>query len=195
MNYGRMLLALLLFAVNAAADDPGRERLIIVTSPDGSGLLRITPSSYTSGGPAHAIVMRFDKNQRTYLKIADFPLRNRWSPGDAVITNEAQFVVTFDDLGEIGRTNNTIVVYRGTGEVIRAFSLLELFTEAETKTFAMSASSTWWRDEVRVSEGDGQNPVIAIFPNRRIVGGSPLFKGRNHDFPYYFHVGTHRLDK
>lgn len=142
----------------------------MTASPDGSALLRIAPGKPGEGTPAAiATVLEYDPNSGDYRKIIDFPLRNAWAPHAAVITNGAQFIVTFDDWGQLGRTENTVVLYRGTGEFVRAWKLSGIFSEEERKRFVESASSTWWRGDVELLESEFQSPVVIIRPETPII--------------------------
>jgi hypothetical protein len=184
-----LLYLVMVFGIARGDTWPAAE-LKIVTSSDGSALLRITPAG-SSGSHAVAIVMRFDKATREYRKVAEFKLRNPWAPHQAVITNDARFVVTFDDWGEIGRTENVVVVYRGSGQAIKAWGLSDIFSEEEIKTFRSSVSSTWWRGDVELTERDRFSPIVAIKPGE----GTEPRKGRTPGYPYYFDVEALKFTK
>jgi hypothetical protein len=187
MRHFLLLLYVAITAVTAEADTWAAPELTIVTSPDGGALLRITP-----GGPsATAIVMRFDDATRDYRKVAEFSLRNPQAPHQAVITNGGRFVVTFDDWGEIGRTENVVVVYRGNGQIVKAWSLSDIFSKEELKAFRSSVSSTWWRSEIELQERDGLSPMIAIKPGE----GTKFKKERTPGYPYYFDVEALKFTK
>jgi hypothetical protein len=142
----------------------------VVASPDGTALLRIMPGRQGEDGrSAIATVLKYDATSGGYQKAAEFPLRNPWSPHTAAITSEARFIVTFDDWAAIGRTENVVVIYRGTGEFVRAWSLADIFTEDERKKFASSVSSTWWRGDVELLENRVQSPVVFIRPETRMA--------------------------
>ncbi len=186
-----LLVIILFFAVSACAraDTWPAPEVRIITSPDRSALVRVQPAD-RQGQYASAIVMRFDMNSREFRKLAEFPLRNRTAPHDVVITDGGSFLVTFDDWGQLGRTENVIVIYRGTGELVRAWTLEELFSKTELATFVHSVSSTWWRGAVRVLDRGSADPTVEIKTARASDEVSPIFKGRTPSYPFYLEVRT-----
>lgn len=131
-------------------------RLTIVASPDGSALLRIDPGSrHSKPGepiqPAQATVFRYDTPSRTYHFAGTFALRNPLAPMTAIISDRAEYIVTCDDWDPaIGCTPNVLVVYRGSGEVVKAWSLEDIFSPAEIARFGPFASNVpirRWRGE------------------------------------------------
>lgn len=107
----------------------------VVASPDGRSLVRIDPATQRqSGKPAQctATVFQFDDEVRVYRQLTTFPLRNPSAPDQVLIANNAEYIVTFDDWDPaIGRGPNVLVVYRGTGEFLKAWTLEELLTPDE----------------------------------------------------------------
>jgi len=154
-----------LFALTACgrADTPAPPHIEVVASPDGGDLVRIVPSRQ-DGDMAKAEVMRFDGVTGSYTKTAAFALRNPIEPARTVITNGGGFIVTFDDWGQIGRTRNVVVVYRGDGQFVRAWSLHDIFPAEEIEEFVRSVSSTWWRGEVTLMSDLSGSPVVLIAP-------------------------------
>lgn len=138
---------------------------LVAASPDGATLLRITPGSPgKEGAKARATVLKYDAATGGYRKTVEFPLRNSVSPHEAVITNDAQYIVTFDDWGLIGASENVVVIYRSTGEFVRAWTLAEIFTEREREAFVYTSSSIWWRGHVKVLQFRTQPPQVIISP-------------------------------
>ena len=170
------IVALLLVS-SSRADSWLAAPLKVIASPDGNALLRITPGrSGEKESHATALVLKYDAVSGSYQKVREFPLRNPVSPHEAVITNDAQFIVTFDDWAEIGRTDNVVVVYRGTGEVVKSWGLADIFSPEDRKKFTSSVSSTWWRGNVELLENRTQRPVVIIRPEARTMpqNGAPV---------------------
>ena len=131
-------------------------KLTIVVSPDGSALLRIDPGTSgpkpgEAGQPAQATVFRYDPAAKIYRVTTTFALRNPLAPMTAIISDRAEFIVTCDDWDpDIGCTSNVVVVYRGSGEMVKAWSLEDIFSPAEIKRFGPFASNVplrRWRGE------------------------------------------------
>lgn len=126
----------------------------LVASPNGNALLRIDPGF---AGPARATIFTFDPNQKTYRFSSTFDLRNRVEPDKALITDKGDLVVTFDDWDvEIGCTPNVVVIYRASGEVLKSWSLEDIFTQKEIDRFGPFASN------VPTRRWRGENPELAV---------------------------------
>lgn len=130
--------------------------LTIVASPDGSALLRIDPGVERpkpgeTARPAQATVFRYNAQAKTYHVTGTFALRNPLAPATAAISNGAEFIITCDDWPPlVGCTPNVLVVYFGSGEFVKAWSLEDIFSPAEIKRFGPFASNIplrRWRGE------------------------------------------------
>lgn len=149
------LVAFALCAFSASA--PGWARLVhppstmVVASPDGGSLLRIDPANWTSVDPAQhatASVFRYDPASKSYQLGATFALRNQVAPDLAAISTDATYIVTCDDWDRIGCTPNTVVIYRGSGEFLKAWSLTDIFSPEEIDRLSPKFSNTasrYWR--------------------------------------------------
>jgi hypothetical protein len=151
----------------AAAYAVGAPRLMIAASPDGSALLRIDPGAWgreEMARPAQATVYRYDTGSKGYRVTGSFALRNPVAPMTAVISNGAAFVVTCDDYDPaIGSTPNVVVVYRGSGELVKAWALEDIFSSAEIERFGPFPDNVpvWrWRGEKVSFMGDSKSVWI-----------------------------------
>lgn len=131
-------------------------KLTFVASPDGSALLRIEPGTWLPENgipvrPAQATIFLYNATTKTYHATKTFPLRNPVAPMAALISDGAEFIVTCDDWDpEIGCTPNVVVVYRGSGELVKAWALEDIFSSAEIKRFGPfpdNVSLRHWRGE------------------------------------------------
>lgn len=150
--------------------------VVIVASPDGYALLRIDPGIGAPGTwhsqpgvsprPAQATVFRFDPASKTYRTMTTFTLRNPVAPKTAVISDGAEFIVTCDDWDpEIGCTSNVVVVYRGSGELVKAWALDDIYSPAEIKRFGHVPSNVplrRWRGERVSFITDSKGPSVWI---------------------------------
>lgn len=189
-----VILALMLTGC-ALGDTPAPARLEVKVSPDGSALLRITPNQ---GGDksqrAVATVLKYDVTSGGYRKVVEFQLRNKLAPYMAIISDDARFIVAFDDWGEVGRTENAVVAYRGTGEFIRAWKLAEIFTDEEQKKFRQSTSSTWWHGEVRPGTNADGRQIVTIDPPLRLFE-LPADKAAGWQKTVIFDLATQSFEK
>jgi hypothetical protein len=165
-------IAMLFCACGVRGDDMGGAVIRVFASPDGNTLARVLPGKMADGRPfAMATILQFDPKTGGYAKTAEFPLRNPNAPYSVIVFNGAEFLVTFDDWGSVGRTNNVVVVYRGTGEFVKSWALADIFTEDERKQFGESVSSTWWRGDVMATVSAERHPIAYILPNLQETAG------------------------
>ena len=142
-----------------------------VGSPDGLALLRIDPGDTGDSNrhPAHASVYKVDAKTGSYQLFSRFYLRNPSAPKNAVISNDARFIVTVDDWEPYrGATQNSVVVYRGTGEILKWWSLEDIFSNEELRRFKFVPSDVpdriWHGEAVSVSMDDAIHPVFVWIP-------------------------------
>jgi hypothetical protein len=127
----------------------------IVASPDGSALLRIDPGDWpakqgSTTRAARATVFLYDAPSRSYRVAKSFTLRNPVAPSKAIISDGGGYIVTFDDWEQMGCTANVVVIYRGSGELVKAWALEDIFSPSEIKRFgpsSINASIRGWRGD------------------------------------------------
>jgi hypothetical protein len=166
----RLLLAVsaMFLASSSSAMLVAPPKIVVVASPDGGSLLRIDPGPWHSTDPAQhatASVFRYDPISKSYRLSTTFALRNRVAPDLAIIANDATYIATCDDWNEIGCTPNAVVVYRGSGEFLKAWSLEDIFSPAEIRRFgpfAINDSSRLWRGNFITFVTDGKGPMLSI---------------------------------
>lgn len=97
-------------------------------------------------------------------------LRNEVMPVAAMVADSGRYFVTFDDWGGVGTGPNVVVIYDGSGRVVRALSILDLLPEPYVRTLPRSFSSVYWSGEHSFS-ADGETlrlslslPGESIFP-------------------------------
>jgi len=83
-------------------------------------------------------------------------------PSKAFISNGAQFIVTLDDWEpEEGSTPNAVVVYLETGELVKSWSLEDIFSKKEIGRFGFVASDVparrWRGDPAGIANAYGPN--------------------------------------
>lgn len=101
------------------------------------------PRGPSAAGSAHALLQRRDGGRRWRTQWQG-SLRNEVMPVDALVADNGRWFVTFDDWGGRGTGPNVVVIYDGTGRLIRAFSILDLLPEDYVRTLPNSFSSIYW---------------------------------------------------
>ena len=119
---------------------------------------------------AHAMLQRRDGGGRWHTQWQG-PLRNEVMPVGALVADNGRWFVTFDDWGGTGTGPNVVVIYDGTGRVIRALSILDLLPEDYVRTLPTSFSSIYWGGAHRIAP-DGETLRLALaLPGEMIFPG------------------------
>ena len=171
----------------ALGDTCGDTSTTAITSEGGDFAVRIDPGSGEESGKKRAecvaTLTKWDSKEQSYKFVRRLTLRNPIRPRAAVITHDAQFLVTFDDYCENGTTPNTIVIYdlqRGTSS---AHALEDFLPASYRRTLESSISSIFWRGypfvskwvrphEVEVSspgDYDGHDAYIVIDAEKNTI--------------------------
>ena len=128
------------------------------TSNDGNIAVRIEfgrPDA--AGAPAKqciATIARWNGKDRSYGFVRTVVLRNAIGPSEAVITNDARFLVSFDDVCESGMTANAVVIYDLEKGTVVARSLDDFLPKAQRESLHRSISNIDWRGTPSVNNED-----------------------------------------
>src|SRR2546426_2971329 len=101
-----------------------------------------------------------------YARKSEFPLVNEVSPVSALVSNDGNYVVTFDNWHSAGYGDDVVVLYRSNGAVIKKFGLKDLLTEGDIETLPRSVSSIWWGGTHYIDDSSGLL-VLKIISNRK----------------------------
>ncbi len=115
---------------------------------DHDHLFRLEPGNIEPGdGVKHArfITLRFDKDAQEFAFVRETELKNAIAPSSLRLSRDANFLVTFDDQGTIGKTANTIVIYNLPEGRSKAFALEDFCTAAEMAQLLSSENIRLWR--------------------------------------------------
>ena len=88
-------------------------------------------------------------------------IANDIAPVSAIIRDDSEYAVTFDDWHGLGYGPNAVVVYGKDGKLVRAFSLSDLVPKDYIEALPHSVSSIQWRGDPRFSK-DGRQVVIPV---------------------------------
>lgn len=74
-------------------------------------------------------------------------LDNEVSPVRALVSNDGNYVITFDNWHNVGYGDNVVAIYSGSdGRLIRKLGLTDFLTESDVNNLPASVSSIWWGD-------------------------------------------------
>jgi hypothetical protein len=170
------ILALVMLACVARADQWSLPKPRAFASPNGRYILRVIPGDSDAGRKTTAVILEISQKEDRYEKIREYPLANHWAPADAFISDAAE-VYTFDDWGSAGY-NLVLVWYSAEGQKKAEYSLAQLIPERQRKEIIdhhSTKSSIWWRSSHRpwIDMGylhveDVLGGIISVDPERNL---------------------------
>lgn len=90
-------------------------------------------------------------NQQLHL-VAEFRLVNEVAPVTALVSDDGQYLATFDNWHSRGYGNDTIVIYRTDGSLVRSLALEDVLTAKDMEVLPRSVSSIQWSAEHYIDE-------------------------------------------
>ena len=125
-------------------------------SDDGTTVVRIEFGWPEDLGPAPrqmqmptkcvARIARWNEKERSYRFLRSVVLRNRIGPSTAIISNDARFLVTFDEFCESGMSENDVVIYDFEKEITISCAIEDFLPKAYRESLHRSVSHIDWRD-------------------------------------------------
>ncbi|MBC2776354.1 hypothetical protein [Parasphingopyxis marina] len=103
-----------------------------------------------------------------WITIWEVALINDVAPVSALVTNSADYVVTFDNWHSVGYGDDVVVIYGSGGEVVRSFRLTDLLSEDHLISLPHSVSSIWWGGEHHFSADETQLILKVVAPGAGI---------------------------
>jgi hypothetical protein len=91
-----------------------------------------------------------------YQKVWSVALSNEVAPVNALVSNDGQYLVTFDNWHLMGYGDNVVVIYGQDGKLIRKMSLEDIFSKAEIMRLPRSVSSIYWGGKHFIDEESSQ---------------------------------------
>jgi hypothetical protein len=118
----------------------------VVVSESGDYVVRIKPGDGKER--AKAIIIKFRPETETFVALKPLDLRNAFAPEFVFITDSGRYVVTLDDLHEVGRTSNAVVIYDREKDVSKAFAIEDFLSPRAIgrlpRDFSMRLWYTGW---------------------------------------------------
>jgi len=71
-------------------------------------------------------------------------MSNRIAPVEAIVSNNGEYVVTFDNWHSVGYGQNTVVIYDAKGQTLRELALSDFLSDKEIEKLQHTQSSIWW---------------------------------------------------
>lgn len=87
-----------------------------------------------------------------YEQVWSIHLSNEVAPVNALVSNDGQYAVTFDNWHLMGSGDNVVVIYAQNGRLIRKLSLENVFSKEEIMKLPRSVSSIYWGGKHSIDE-------------------------------------------
>jgi hypothetical protein len=97
--------------------------------------------------PAVGVLERRRQPGLRYQILWSRPLLNDVAPAAVVVHPAGSYVVAIDNWAHRGYGAHAVAIYGRKGDLVRAFSLLDLLLPGEIARLEMSVSSVWWMNE------------------------------------------------
>jgi hypothetical protein len=156
----RKLLAfvLLIGAPTARPDTCAVPSTTGYVSDDGTTVVRIEfgrpKEFYPDPKDCAARIARWHEEDRSYRFVRTVVLRNPVGPGEAVISNDARYLVTFDDFCEAGMTENAVVIYDLEKGTVVSCGIEDFLPKAYRETLHRSISNINWGGHPYLNDED-----------------------------------------
>lgn len=98
-----------------------------------------------------ALFYSVDRNRQLNL-LAEFKLVNEVAPVTALVSNDGQYLVTFDNWHSCGYGSDAIVIYHRDGSLVRSLSLEDVLTAKDFAVLPRSVSSIQWGAQHYIDE-------------------------------------------
>lgn len=109
-----------------------------------------------------------------WTTVWDAALVNDVAPVRALVSDDGAYVVTFDNWHQVGIGEHVVVIYDGSGTLVRSLMLTDIVPETYAKALPRSVSSLHWGGEHRLS---GDELILRV-----VVPGEPQAAFENPDF-------------
>lgn len=174
-----LLIVTAMFSATGRADDwaPASKRKFYAANQ--KYYLEVIPASYfggrvnnkKSGGDLRRTntaraVFYARHEDGTYVQRAEFPLLNKVSPVSAVVSNNGEYFVTFDNWEGVGQGDDVVAIYHSDGSLVKKFALNDLLTESDIKTLSRTTTSIWWGRNHYIDDSAGLL-VLRVVSNRK----------------------------
>jgi hypothetical protein len=127
-------------------------------------IVREQPEGAAEWGPNNWPPVAFysvDPNGQLNL-VRELKLVNEVAPVAALVSDDGQYLATFNNRHSLGSGDDAIVIYRTDGELIRSLSLEDILTAKDIEVLRRSVSSRHGRAEEHFIDEDLQRLVLRI---------------------------------
>ena len=131
----------------------------------------VDPAGQRKGGSPVASARLERLVDRRWRVIWEHQIANDVAPVSALVRDDGEYAVTFDDWHGTGYGPNAVVIYGPQGKTVRALALSDVVPADYIKALPHSVSSIHWRGDPRFSS-DGQKLIIpVVIPSEDFASG------------------------
>ena len=113
--------------------------------------------------PASILVLKYSADDNAIVLVREFETDNPIAPCDWRASRDGKYIVTLDDIGRIGTTPNTLVIYRVRDGKKKKFALQDFLEDKVIEKLRLSEHFVEWRDGIWNMEDVGaEDRTIAI---------------------------------
>jgi hypothetical protein len=133
---------------------------------------KVDPAGQKKGGASAASARLERLVGRQWQVVWEHQIANDVAPVSALVRDDGEYAVTFDDWHGTGYGPNAVAIYGAGGQLVRALALSDVVPADYIKALPHSVSSIQWRRDPRFSP-DGQKVIIpVVIPSEDFVSDS-----------------------
>lgn len=183
MNASKRLLAVMLLLLacssgRVVADTWPLPETAVYASADARFRFIVVPGGFGAGASGPSGTLERQTNDGQWRTVWRISLVNRDAPVEALVADQGEFVVTFDNWHSRGIGDDVVVIYDVRGKVIASLGLGDMLPASIIEALPRSSSSIWWGGEHRF-DANGKDLMLAV-----AVPGSTRLSRPDR----YFHV-------
>lgn len=181
-----IICVILIGCINLAADTWAPPEPQKYYSPDSGYCFEIIP-----GDSMHACkgILSRVLDEGDYQPVWTAQLVNEISPVTAVVSDEGNYVATFDNWYRIGWGDDVVVIYGMDGESVAKFGLKDILSADELEKIPRTVASRWWGGEHFIDES--KNRLIL----KVVSNGEMPYSEKAQFLEKYIDLKTGRLIK
>lgn len=189
-----LVAALLLASAFVSADTWGPPRTVVTLSANGQFRVTVVPrpidgalpffrdkvegvepAGQRSGETQASAVARVERvdTRGAWRLLWQRPLVNDVAPTSVLLTDDASFLVTFDNWHSAGYGDDVIAIYDRDGKLVRKLSLEQVLPPAYVHHIPRSVSSRWWGGKHALVNNDRMVELQIAPPGNSISGSAP----------------------
>ncbi len=179
----RLLVSLplaLTLAVSTWAFTPSLEDRVRVFSSRGSDtLVRVEAGDWSDESTRcpTATIFRYNKLNSCYERSSSFSLKSECFPGQILLTDQAEIIVSLNSVGTQSEGKNAIVVYRSDGAIVRTWSLFDISKVAGRIQITFEPGMKWtdW-SVIRAINDRGHILIRLLSDSNSAIPSSPMLR-------------------